>query len=51
MKKILVINTKYREFGGEDANITEELKFLNEYYHVEYLEFDNSRRFNFLIII
>lgn len=51
MKKILVINTKYREFGGEDANITEELKFLNEYYHVEYLEFDNSRRFNFYDIV
>ena len=28
MKKILVINTKYREFGGEDANILEEIKFL-----------------------
>ena len=51
MKKILVINTKYREFGGEDANISEELKFLNKFYHVEYLEFDNSKRLNFFDII
>ena len=30
MKKILLINTKYREFGGEDSNIEEELKFLKK---------------------
>ena len=27
MKKFL-INTKYKNFGGEDANILDELKFL-----------------------
>lgn len=47
MKKILVINTKYRKFGGEDANIIEELNFLSTYYKVEYLEFDNSSKINF----
>lgn len=47
MKKILVINTKYREFGGEDANILEEIKFLKKYYIVEYLEYDNSKKVNF----
>ena len=41
MKKILVINNLYREYGGEDANIVDEIKFLNKYYD-EYLEYDNS---------
>ena len=44
MKKILLINTKYREFGGEDSNIDEELKFLKKFYIVEYLEFKNSEK-------
>ena len=39
--KILVINNLYREYGGEDANIVDEIKF-NKYYDVEYLEYDNS---------
>ncbi len=42
MKKILILNTKYREFGGEDSNILDEKIFLSKYYDVEYLEFDNS---------
>ena len=46
MKKILVINTKYREFGGEDSNIEEEVKFLSNSYNVQYLEYDNSEKIN-----
>ena len=46
MKKILIINTKYREFGGEDSNIEEEVKFLSKFYNVEYLEYDNSETIN-----
>ena len=42
MKKILVINTKYKNFGGEDANIIEELDILRKHYDVRYLEFNNS---------
>tara|TARA_B100002019_G_C21204368_1_gene565829 strand:+ start:23 stop:1195 length:1173 start_codon:yes stop_codon:yes gene_type:complete len=42
LQKILVINTKYRVFGGEDANIVDELNFLKNYYHVDYLEYDNA---------
>ena len=42
LQKILVINTKYRVFGGEDANIVDELNFLENYYHVDYLEYDNA---------
>ena len=54
MKKILVINTKYKQFGGEDSNIIDELKFLRNYYEVEYLEYDNSEKlslFDFLAFI
>jgi len=42
MKKVLVINTKYKKYGGEDSNFTEEIKFLKKFYEVEYINFDNS---------
>ena len=44
MKKLLVINNKYKTFGGEDSNIIDELVFLKNYFDVEYLEFDNSKK-------
>ena len=47
MKKLLLINTKYRKFGGEDSNITEEKAFLEQKYKVEYLEFNNSNKLKF----
>ena len=28
MKKVLLINTKYKIFAGEDSNIEEEINFL-----------------------
>jgi glycosyltransferase involved in cell wall biosynthesis len=43
MRKILLVNTLYREYGGENANISEDLKFLNKSYEVDYLEFDNKK--------
>ena len=43
-KKILIINTKYREFGGEDSNILDEIKFLEKYFEVDYLEYDNNEK-------
>ena len=37
MKKILLINTKYREFGGEDSNFIEEYEFLSKNFEeIEY---------------
>mgnify|MGYP001194769698 FL=1 len=42
LQKVLVINTKYRIFGGEDSNIIDEINLLNKYFDVEYLEFNNS---------
>lgn len=46
MKKILVINTRYRDFGGEDANIDDELDLLRKKYETSYLEFDNRNQLN-----
>ena len=40
MKKVLVINTKYQKYGGEDSNIVEEIKFLKKFYKVDYLNFE-----------
>jgi glycosyltransferase involved in cell wall biosynthesis len=44
MKKVLIVNTKYKKYGGEDSNFVEEIKFLKKFYEVDYLNFDNSRR-------
>ena len=46
MKKVLVINTSYREFGGEDSNIQEEIRILKKRFLVNYLEFKNSDKLN-----
>ena len=48
MKKILVINTKYKISGGEDTNIIDELDFLRKNYEIQYLEFNNSKKINIL---
>ena len=51
MKKVLVVNTKYQKYGGEDSNIVEEIKFLNKFYKVDYLNFDNSEKLKISDII
>ena len=51
MKKVLLVNTKYRKFGGEDSNIIQEKAFLEQKYKVEYLEFNNSKKLKFLDFI
>ena len=43
MKKILLINTKYRIKGGEDSNINQEILDLKKNFEVELLEFDNKK--------
>ena len=50
-QKILVVNTKYRVFGGEDANIVDELNFLKKYFEVDYLEYKNSDKITFFDLI
>ena len=44
MKKILIINTKYKIFGGEDSNILQEVDLLKKHFNVEYIKYDNSAR-------
>ena len=44
MKKILIINSKYRKFGGEDSNIHDEISLLSQKYKVRYLEYDNNEK-------
>lgn len=51
MKKVLVINTKYKNYGGEDSNFEEELKFLKKFYEVDYINFDNSKNLNIYDLI
>ena len=46
-KKVLIINTKYTIFGGEDANIQQEINLLSSEYDVNYLEFKNTKDINF----
>lgn len=46
-KKILIINTTYRQLGGEDINILEEINFLQEFYEVDHLEFQNKKKLKF----
>ena len=45
-KKVIVIHTKYTNFGGEDANIIEEVNLLKNNYEVKYLEFQNTKILN-----
>ena len=42
MQKLLIFNTKYKKYGGEDANIKEEINFYKNFYEVHYLELKNS---------
>lgn len=42
MKKILVIHTQYRNLGGEDIAVKNEIEFLKKYYEVETLYFQNT---------
>lgn len=42
MKKILVIHTRYQNIGGEDIAVENEVRFLNKYYQVETLYFQNE---------
>ncbi len=41
MKKILLIHNKYRNIGGEDVAVQNEINFLKKYYDVRVLFFDN----------
>lgn len=42
MEKILIIHNKYRNVGGEDVAVDNEVKFLKKYFQVETLYFENT---------
>jgi len=44
MKKLLIINTKYRNFGGEDSNIQDEINLLSKKFKIDFLQYDNNER-------
>jgi len=43
MKKILFVHTTYRNIGGEDIAVNNEINFLKKYYDVEVIKFSNSK--------
>ena len=47
MKKILILHNRYREIGGEDIAVQNEIKFLKKFYQVEVLYFENKNN-NFI---
>ena len=51
MKKILVIHNQYRETGGEDIAVKNEIELLKSFYNVETLIFNNNVENYFLQIL
>lgn len=49
-KKLLIVHSFYRDFGGEDANINEEIKFFSKQYEVRFFSKDNKKKLNFIDI-
>ena len=47
MKKILIVHNFYKEFGGEDSNIYEEINFLKKKYKVSFFYEENKKALNF----
>ena len=41
MRKILIIHNKYREEGGEDLSVENEITFLKKHFELEVVYFDN----------
>ena len=44
MKKLLILHTFYRQFGGEDSNLHDELNLLSKNFEVELLTFSNKKK-------
>jgi len=51
MKKLLIVHNFYREYGGEDANIFEEIKFFEKNYEVDFFSLHNNQRINIYDLI
>jgi glycosyltransferase involved in cell wall biosynthesis len=50
-KKLLIVHNFYRDFGGEDANIQEELEFFENKYDVKFFYANNNDKINFYDIL
>ena len=50
-KKLLIVHNFYREFGGEDANIREEINFFSEKYDIRFFSADNNTKLNLIDIV
>ena len=50
MKKLLIVHNFYRNYGGEDSNIYEEIKFLENDYRVEFFNAKNEDKFSLFSI-
>jgi len=46
LKKILVVHNFYRDYGGEDSNIHEEINFLKKKYEISFFYEDNKKGLN-----
>lgn len=51
MKKILIVHNFYRNYGGEDSNIHEEINFLDKHYDVDFFQTKNKESLNFKDLI
>jgi glycosyltransferase involved in cell wall biosynthesis len=51
MKKLLIVHNFYRNYGGEDSNIYEEIKFLENDYRVEFFNAKNEDKFSLFSIL
>lgn len=51
MKKILILHNNYRNFGGEDSNLENEISFLNKHYIVEKMIVTNPINLNLKTIV
>ena len=45
-EKLLIVHNFYRDFGGEDANITEEIEFFENKYDIKFFYAHNNDKIN-----
>ena len=48
--KILVLHNKYRNLGGEDIAVSNEIEFLKKYYDVKVLYFSNNKNISLSVL-
>ena len=51
MKKLLIVHNFYKEFGGEDSNIYEEIEFFKKKYEVLFFYQENKKSIDIFDIL